>query len=63
MKRMYEVVNITYNLNGTWTEEIFFHGSKEDCLDWLKTHCSVSEYPGETQYWLGNKHLEIFKAE
>lgn len=64
---MFEVAHVSYNLDGTWTDEVLFYGSKTECQNWLDTHCAVYWEDClcggvEKEYWLGNKHLQIFKA-
>ena len=63
---MYEVAYVKYNLDGTWTDETFFRGTKVECQKWLAENCASSFEiccgKPEEQFWLGNKHLEIYEA-
>lgn len=64
---MYEIAYVSYNFDGTWTDETFFRGTKAECEKWLEQHCAASyerKLNGgmELQYWLGNKRLDLYKA-
>lgn len=59
---MYEVAYVAYHLDGTWTDETFFRGTKVECQRWLSENCASTWEGNEEQFWLGSKHLEIYKA-
>ena len=63
---MYEVAYVSYNADGSWTDETFFHGTKAECEKWLKANCAshFDNYRGKPieVFTLGSKQLDIYKA-
>lgn len=59
---MYEVAYVAYNINGTWTDETFFRGTKTECQQWLAANCASQFENGKEEFWFGSKRLDIYKA-